>query len=323
MPNPSADYPAALHTRPDLSAVGNAALGDTTPKHTEVHGKIEEEVYQIQRKLGKGDAAATSAAAGEVLTADGAGNTAWVVPGFDQGDLDASLEALTNKLGGGTPTTPSQYAVLVGTDTGESEWRDNAAIRIAELYFGANYADPRILKAVHQFVFGYPSDEGAGFEFYDFAHATRPGEISGVFGGAAGEGVARFIHFDGTDYNEIFAATDKLVRTRRALVQTPVALADASHIVTDASLGNTFMVTIAGNRTMDNPSNLTDGQKILYRIDQGTGGSRLITWDTKFHFSSDVPQPTLSTSVGARDYVQFIFDSGYDRLECLGWSRGY
>ena len=49
-------------------------------------------------------------------------------------------------------------------------------------------------------------------------------------------------------------------------------LTDAATIAVDASLGNDFRVTIAGNRTMGNPSNPTDGQKIIFQVTQGTGG---------------------------------------------------
>jgi hypothetical protein len=39
----------------------------------------------------------------------------------------------------------------------------------------------------------------------------------------------------------------------------------------DASLGNDFRVTIAGNRTMGTPSNPTNGEQIISQITQGTG----------------------------------------------------
>ena len=48
-----------------------------------------------------------------------------------------------------------------------------------------------------------------------------------------------------------------------------VILADAATIAVDASLGNDFRVTIAGNRTMGNPANPADGQKITFQVTQG------------------------------------------------------
>lgn len=52
MANPTADYPGQLHSRitvPDFTA---SKLGLTTPKHTDLEGKQEEEIYNIQAKLG-------------------------------------------------------------------------------------------------------------------------------------------------------------------------------------------------------------------------------------------------------------------------------
>ena len=58
-----------------------------------------------------------------------------------------------------------------------------------------------------------------------------------------------------------------------AVAPAVVALTDAATIAVDASLGNDFRVTIAGNRTMGTPANPADGQKITFQVTQGTGGS--------------------------------------------------
>ena len=55
-----------------------------------------------------------------------------------------------------------------------------------------------------------------------------------------------------------------------ALAPAVVILADAATIAVDASLGNDFRVTIAGNRTMVNPANPADGQKITFQVTQGS-----------------------------------------------------
>src|SRR5690349_18132166 len=49
-----------------------------------------------------------------------------------------------------------------------------------------------------------------------------------------------------------------------AIAPGVVILPDAATIVVDASIGNDFRVTISGNRTLGNPSNPTDGQKIIF-----------------------------------------------------------
>lgn len=74
MPNPSADYPGALHDRIDTSGFGDDALGETEPTHPEVHGKVEEELYQLGRKLGTGS---DISASGQVLFGTGVGTSEW------------------------------------------------------------------------------------------------------------------------------------------------------------------------------------------------------------------------------------------------------
>ncbi len=102
-----------------------------------------------------------------------------------------------------------------------------------------------------------------------------------------------------------------------------VALTDGASIAVDAQSGNTFTVTIAGNRTIANPTNPTSGQRILFRIKQDGVGGRTITWDTAYRFSVDVPQPTLSTTANLTDYIGFVYNATDSKWDCLAVSRGY
>jgi hypothetical protein len=57
------------------------------------------------------------------------------------------------------------------------------------------------------------------------------------------------------------------------------ALVDAANIGgVDASLNTLFEVTLGGNRTMDAPTNPTDGEKITFLIRQDGVGGRTLTW---------------------------------------------
>src|SRR5271169_6138742 len=87
-----------------------------------------------------------------------------------------------------------------------------------------------------------------------------------------------------------------------ALAPAVVVLADAATIAVDASLGNDFRVTLAGNRTMGTPANPADGQKITFQVTQGTaGGPFTLAWSSGYEFSAGLPQPTLSTTAGQTD----------------------
>lgn len=80
MANPQADYPAAIHDPIDISAKASSPLGSTPQKHSQVHGKIEEEIVEVQKKLGVGESDASSASTGQVLTKQSDGSTAWDDP---------------------------------------------------------------------------------------------------------------------------------------------------------------------------------------------------------------------------------------------------
>lgn len=118
-------------------------------------------------------------------------------------------------------------------------------------------------------------------------------------------------------------------RTPTAATVTPpkmaltVALTDGTNIATDASLAEIFSVTIAGNRTIDNPTNPTAGQTLIYRIKQDGTGSRTITWGSEFRFGTDVPSPTLSTTAAKTDYIGFRRNTTDTKWDCLAVARGY
>ena len=94
-----------------------------------------------------------------------------------------------------------------------------------------------------------------------------------------------------------------------ALAPAVVNLTDAATIAVDASQGNDFRVTIAGNRTMGNPANPADGQQIIFQVTQGSGGSFTLAWADGYEFSPGLPQPTLSTAAGQTDLLGFVYNA--------------
>jgi len=103
------------------------------------------------------------------------------------------------------------------------------------------------------------------------------------------------------------------------VVSAPVALTDAATIAVDAALGNTYRVTLGGNRTMGAPTNATDGQIIVFELLQDATGSRLVTWTSGsggFAFDT-VSAPALSTVATDRDYVSFVYNSTSVRWQYL------
>jgi hypothetical protein len=101
-----------------------------------------------------------------------------------------------------------------------------------------------------------------------------------------------------------------------------VNLTDAATIAVNASLGNDFRVTIAGNRTVGNPSSPVDGQRITFQISQGTGGGFTLTWGSAYNFGA-AGAPTLSTSAGATDVLGFIYNAAKAGWLCAGSALGF
>ncbi len=96
------------------------------------------------------------------------------------------------------------------------------------------------------------------------------------------------------------------VWTKNQSVAT-VALTDGSSIATDASLSNNFKVTLGGNRTLANPTNLTEGMWLLFVVKQDATGGRTLGYGSKFKWSGGVA-PTLSTSANAVDTISAYYD---------------
>ena len=107
------------------------------------------------------------------------------------------------------------------------------------------------------------------------------------------------------------------------IIEKVVALTDGANISTDASLGNIFTVTLGGNRTLDNPTNSTDGQRIIYKFKQDGTGSRTITFGSNFRGSTDVALPTLTTTAAYVDYIAFIYDSSVTKWNALAVNKGF
>jgi hypothetical protein len=107
------------------------------------------------------------------------------------------------------------------------------------------------------------------------------------------------------------------------VARPPVALTDASTIATNASLGTHFRVTLGGNRTLGNPTNPTDGQKIVWELIQDATGSRTLTLDTNFALGADITAVTLSTAVNKRDFLGAVYNSTAGKWYVIAFVKGY
>jgi len=86
------------------------------------------------------------------------------------------------------------------------------------------------------------------------------------------------------------------------------ALTDAATIAVNMSVANNFSVTLGGNRTLGNPTNLTAGQSGVIFITQDGTGSRTLAYSSYWDFPSQTA-PTLTTTANAVDVLVYTVRS--------------
>lgn len=87
------------------------------------------------------------------------------------------------------------------------------------------------------------------------------------------------------------------------------ALTDAVSIATDCNTGSIFTVTLGGNRTLANPTNIVNGATYLWVIMQDGTGSRTLAYGNKFKWPG-ASVPVLSTAIGAVDIISAVAHGG-------------
>ncbi len=90
-----------------------------------------------------------------------------------------------------------------------------------------------------------------------------------------------------------------------AAVGEVTALTDGATIATDLALSNNFSVTLAGNRTLGQPTNQAVGQSGSYFITQDGTGSRTLAYHADFKWVGGTA-PTLSTAANSVDRIDYI-----------------
>jgi len=85
-------------------------------------------------------------------------------------------------------------------------------------------------------------------------------------------------------------------------------LTDGANISVDLAASNNFTVTLAGNRTLDNPTNIVAGQSGSIFIVQDGTGSRTLAYGSYYDFAGGTA-PTLSTTAAAVDRIDYLVRS--------------
>ena len=83
------------------------------------------------------------------------------------------------------------------------------------------------------------------------------------------------------------------------------ALSDGANISVNLALNNHYSVTLAGNRTLDNPTNIVAGTSGSFFITQDGTGSRTLSYGSYYDFAGGTA-PTLTTTAAAVDRIDYI-----------------
>jgi len=98
------------------------------------------------------------------------------------------------------------------------------------------------------------------------------------------------------------AASDHIVFDSAAGSIT--ALTDGAAISVNFASSNNFSVTLGGNRTLSNPTNVVAGQSGFIAVTQDGTGSRTLAYSSNWDFASG-SAPTLTTTAGATDIIAY------------------
>jgi acid phosphatase family membrane protein YuiD len=106
-------------------------------------------------------------------------------------------------------------------------------------------------------------------------------------------------------------------------LNTPVALTPGATVNTDASLGNDFTLTAGQSFTLADPTNLVNGQKVLFAIRQDGTGGRVMTLGSIFRLGTDITSVVLSTAANKTDYLGCRYNGTDSKLDVLAFVKGY
>jgi len=113
--------------------------------------------------------------------------------------------------------------------------------------------------------------------------------------------------YTGSDVTSLgeLSATDSI---DQGIAGAITALTDAATITPDLNASNNFSVSLGGNRTLANPSNITAGQSGSIFVTQDGTGSRTLAYGSYFKFAAGTA-PTLSTAASSVDRIDYVVAS--------------
>lgn len=116
-----------------------------------------------------------------------------------------------------------------------------------------------------------------------------------------------------------------IISTAKAVVSPPVSITDnGTTLATDASLGNNFRSTaLTANVTLSNPTNSTNGERVVWEIIQNAGAAKTLAFDTNFGFGAEITGCTISATLSSHNFITAIYNSTATKWYVVGCVTGY
>jgi hypothetical protein len=135
------------------------------------------------------------------------------------------------------------------------------------------------------------------------------GSVVTTFHSTAGTEVARIDRSSGNVGIGTIGSPAKQLHITKAAIADIGTLTDGATITPDFDANQNFSVTLGGNRTLANPTNIDAGQTgSIFVVQDGTG-SRTLSFGSYWDFAGGTA-PTLSTAAGAVDRIDYIVRTG-------------
>lgn len=109
------------------------------------------------------------------------------------------------------------------------------------------------------------------------------------------------------------ALTNEAQSWSAAQTSVPVPLTDAATIAVNAALSNSFEVTLGGNRTLGNPTNLVNGQIFDVLVVQNGVGGFTLAYGSKYRAPAGA-FPIVTATAGRASLLTFRYYSSSDRI---------